>query len=171
MAEIQGVVFGGAMLQRGFWLYVWRVISRQGRELLYVGRTGDNSSPNATAPYSRMGQHLGHVSSQNALRSHLERRGIRPEDCAIFELIAYGPIYPEVNHDGSARETLMRLHMAFRNNIGAMEKLLRDDLSGAGYDVMNKVSWRYRLDDDGMEKWRVAKAAFHKQFPGCRGDD
>ena len=169
MASIQTVAFAGAMLQRGFWLYVWRVVSRDGRELLYVGRTGDNSSPNATAPYSRMGQHLGHVSTQNALRSHLERRGVRPEDCAEFELIAYGPIYPETDHDGSDRDTLMRRHAPLRNNTGAMEKLLCDDLRAAGHEVMNQVSWRYRLDDDGRERWRVAKAAVLAELERRRG--
>ena len=38
----------GAMIERGFWLYVWRIKSPVGK-LLYVGRTGDNSSPNAAA--------------------------------------------------------------------------------------------------------------------------
>ncbi len=66
-----------AMLERGFWLYVWRVRVDQ-KQLLYVGRTGDNSSPFATAPYTRMGQHLGKQKNQNALRRHLEVKGIRP---------------------------------------------------------------------------------------------
>lgn len=164
MVAIQTVAFAGAMLQRGFWLYVWRVVPGDGRELLYVGRTGDNSSPNATAPYTRMGQHLGYVSTQNALRSHLERRGVRPEDCAEFELIAYGPMYPEVGDDGSDRDALMRRHVPLRNNTGAMEKLLCDELRAAGYEVMNEVRWRYRLDDDGEEKWRIVRAAFRAEL-------
>ena len=51
----------GPMLRRGFWLYVWQVEDSEGGEWLYVGRTGDNSSPHASAPYTRMGQHLGKI--------------------------------------------------------------------------------------------------------------
>ena len=32
--------FEGAMTDRGFWLYVWRVSALDNRELLYVGMTG-----------------------------------------------------------------------------------------------------------------------------------
>ena len=45
------------MLERGFWLYVWRIASPIG-EVLYVGRTGDSSSLNASPPFMRMAQHL-----------------------------------------------------------------------------------------------------------------
>lgn len=58
-ATTQVVEFDGAFLQRGFWLYVWRVIAPNSTEVLYVGRTGDSSSPNAQSPFNRMGQHLG----------------------------------------------------------------------------------------------------------------
>lgn len=47
------------MLQRGFWLYAWKVVGPEGEEWVFVGRTGDNSSPNAARAYIRMGQHLG----------------------------------------------------------------------------------------------------------------
>lgn len=162
---IQSLSFSGALIERGFWLYVWRVRSREGREFLYVGRTGDNSSPKATAPYTRMGQHLGYNKNQNALRSHLERRRVRVEDCARFDFITYGPIYPEIQNDGSDRDTLMQRHTPVRNNTGAMEKLLCEDLKEAGYDVMNRVTCRFELDNDGKNKWRIARAAFRKEFP------
>ena len=88
----------GPMLQRGFWLYVWRVETPQ-RETLYVSRTGDNSSPSATMPYMRIGQHLGKSKSQNALRGHLEKRDIDPQNCSNFRLVSYGPIFPEVEKE------------------------------------------------------------------------
>ena len=94
-AATYALTLPGSMLQRGFWLYVWRVETPKG-EMLYVGRTGDNSSPFATAPYQRMGQHLGHVKTQNALRRHLAKNDIEPEDCTSFHLITHGPLYPEV---------------------------------------------------------------------------
>jgi len=152
------------MLQRGFWLYVWRVDAPCG-PLLYVGRTGDNSSPHATAPYTRMGQHLGFVATQNALRKHLIRRGIAPEDCAAFDLIAHGPIYAQVDHDGSDRDTLMARHKPLRDWVGAMEKLLCDGLKAAEYDVMNSVNCKWVLSAGGTEKWQVAKQAFRQDYP------
>ena len=49
--------FDGSLLQRGFWLYVWRV--SQGRKrAYYVGRTGDSSSKFAASPFSRVSRHL-----------------------------------------------------------------------------------------------------------------
>ncbi|QUS36368.1 hypothetical protein [Falsirhodobacter algicola] len=153
-----------AMLERGFWLYVWRV--RVGnRQLLYVGRTGDNSSPFETAPYTRMGQHLGKQKNQNALRRHLEVKGIRPEQCDAFDLIAHGPIYPEIAKQDEAHPELMELHKPFRNRVGAMEKMLAEGLAAAGYEVMNTVNCKWTLDADGPERWAEAAQSFRREFP------
>ena len=94
MTEVQTfrLSIPGPMLRRGFWLYVWRVTTADDNELLYVGRTGDNSSPNAAPPYTRMGQHLGSIKNQNALRSQLIMSRVTPEECRKFDLIAHGPI-------------------------------------------------------------------------------
>ena len=73
-ASLHRLTLPGPMLQRGFWLYVWRVQTPMG-ERLYVGRTGDSSSPHATAPYTRMGQHLGFSKAQNSLRRLLSEAG------------------------------------------------------------------------------------------------
>ena len=77
-ASLHRLTLPGPMLQRGFWLYVWRVETPKG-ERLYVGRTGDSSSPHATAPYTRMGQHLGFSKAQNSLRRLLSEAGVEPE--------------------------------------------------------------------------------------------
>ena len=152
----------GLMLRRGFWLYVWRVETPKG-ELLYVGRTGDNSSPHATAPYHRMGQHLGSVKSQNALRRQLEKRGIQPETCKAFHLVSHGPLYDEVaKADGATRAALMAAHTLLRDIVGAMEKALADDLSAAGYSVLNTVNCRWLLDP---VLWAPVRAAFAAHFP------
>jgi hypothetical protein len=155
---IHTLTLPGPMLQRGFWLYVWRVETPLG-EMLYVGRTGDNSSPNATAPYTRMGQHLGQIKTQNALRKHLEKRGINPETCKAFHLLACGPLYPEVGRNMDDR---MALHMPFRNIVGAMEKELALALAQAGYDVLNAVSWKHPLD---ITLWKPVVEVFAKHFP------
>jgi len=155
----------GPMLQRGFWLYVWQVETPKG-ELLYVGRTGDNSSPHATAAYTRMGQHLGFQKTQNALRKQLNNRSIDPEECSAFHLISHGPIYPEITKiEGEDRKDLMAKHMPLRNLVGAMEKALAEELVAAGYDVMNEVKWSHPHD---IEVWSAVREAFAEHFPRLR---
>ena len=158
----------GPMLRRGFWLYVWRVSGPDGKEWLYVGRTGDNSSPNASPPYIRMGQHLGSAKNQNSLRRHLHERGISPEECREFHLVAHGPIHPEVikpagfsHKDKKTHAELMEKHVPIRNVVGAMEKQLAKDLRDAGYQVLNNVSWKHSISED---EWEPIRAAFAKDF-------
>jgi len=158
-----------AMLRRGFWLYVWKVLTADGQELLYVGRTGDNSSPNASPPYIRMGQHLGSMKNQNALRRNLLATGVDPLSCKSFDLVAHGPIHPEVirpedfdRADKTMREALMKLHLPLRDEVGAMEKRLAKELSGVGYKVLNTVKWKYDVDDT---KWAPVRRAFAVDFP------
>ena len=55
--EVYRMSFNGQVLKRGFWLYVWKISTPRGK-CLYVGRTGDSSSPNAASPFNRIGQHL-----------------------------------------------------------------------------------------------------------------
>ena len=161
-AATHSLTLPGPMLKRGFWLYVWRVETPKG-EMLYVGRTGDNSSPNATAPYTRMGQHLGFVKSQNALRKHLANLNIDAERCAVFHLVAHGPIYPEIERVvGADRASLMEAHTPIRNLVGAMEKALAEELVVAGYHVLNKVSWRHAHDP---KVWEKVRKAFAAEFP------
>jgi hypothetical protein len=134
--------------------------------MLYVGRTGDNSSPNAVAPYTRMGQHLGFLPTQNALRKHLTGRGISPEDCEAFHLVSHGPIYAEVDKSAGSRTEWMAEHMPVRNKVGAMEKALADDLTSAGYTVLNTVKWRWKLDEAA---WQPIRNAFAAHFPRLNG--
>ena len=147
------LTFPGAIVERGFWLYVWRVETPVG-EKLYVGRTGDSSSPNASSPFQRMGQHLGHNPKQNVLRRHLENIGIRPEDCAAFRLIAHGPLFAEADS--------MAEHVGLRDTVAALEKALADTLEGSGYAVLNTVECRKPLDQD---LWGTVLAAFAGHFP------
>ena len=160
-AALHTMSFPGAMAERGFWLYVWKVKTPKG-ELLYVGRTGDNSSPYASAPYTRMGQHLGSVKSQNALRQHLLKRGFEPGQCERFDLISYGPLFPEVSDVSLDRVGLMAKHTPIRNVVGALEKALAEALAGANYDVLNTVKWSHTVDPP---LWEIVKAAFAEHFP------
>src|SRR5882762_5836195 len=90
----QELKFSGALLERGFWLYVWEITTVAKTHLYYVGRTGDSSSHNAQSPFNRMSQHLGFNKRSNVLRRRMEILGIEPETC-IFRLVAHGPILEE----------------------------------------------------------------------------
>jgi hypothetical protein len=151
----------GPMLERGFWLYVWRVETPAG-EFLYVGRTGDSSSPNATPPYQRMGQHLGHQPSQNMLRKNLEKKGIKPEVCTAFHLIAHGPLFAE------AAPKVMELHKPIRDKVAALEKALAEELKTSGYEVLNTVKCKMPLD---AEMFATVRTAFATHFPALQRHD
>ncbi len=151
MAHTLSISMPGKLLTRGFWLYVWRVESPVG-EIFYVGRTGDNSSPHAVAPYTRMGQHLGFSETQNALRKHLLKRGIDPEACT-FHMVAHGPLFPEAAD--------MVAHLAPRDIVAALERKLAEAMCAAGYDVLNTVKCRKPLDD---AIWSAVQNEFAKHF-------
>jgi hypothetical protein len=120
--------FNGALLGRGFWLYVWRITSAA-RNVLYVGRTGDSSSPHASSPFKRIGQHLdaGPNAKGNALARQLKRAGLTPERCT-FEMVAVGPLFPEQRN--------MKQHRVVRDHMAALERALADHLRAGRHDVV-----------------------------------
>ena len=150
------VTLDGAMLQRGFWLYVWEITTPDGRRVLYVGRTGDNSSPYAQSLFNRLGQNLGTLVNASMVRNNLKKRGIDPAQCQ-FRMVGHGPIFDEVpNKDFEA-------HKPIRDKVGAIEKQLAEDLKEAGYDVMKEVRWNAPLD---QALYEPVRAAFVVEFPG-----
>ena len=145
--------FNGEFLGRGFWLYVWDVTTPGKKHLYYVGRTGDSSSNNAQSPFNRMGQHLGFNKNSNVLRRHLESRDIPVAKCK-FRLVAYGPILKEATtQDG---------HTRARDVTAALEKKLADTLGESGYQVLNPVNCRKKLD---LNLWAKVREAFAVNFP------
>jgi hypothetical protein len=120
--------FSGALLQRGFWLYAWR-ISSGNRRFFYVGRTGDSSSQFASSPFSRLGQHLDIRPSAkaNTLLRHVRAQDFDPIKCQ-FELLAFGPLFPE-------QETL-ELHRQYRDQIAPLESALAGLLRSRGFQVV-----------------------------------
>jgi len=163
-AAIHQFTLPGAMLARGFWLYVWRIATPKG-EYLYVGRTGDSSSPHASPPFTRMTQHLGKQKNSNALRRNLLAAEIEAEDCKSFDLIAHGPIFGEVPSVGT-REERMEKHKPLRDIIAAMEKRLADDLTAAGYNILNVVHCKKLLD---VVIWEGVRRAFVEHFERLGG--
>jgi hypothetical protein len=147
------VMLPAELLHSGFWLYVWRVETPAGREVVYVGRTGDSSSANAAPPYRRFGQHLGHVKASNALRTHLNTRDIQPESCRRFTFVAHGPLFD--------KQRDMESHKPVRDIVAALEMKLADALAECGY----KVKSRKALD---QELWSSVRDAFAPHFPRLR---
>ncbi len=147
----------GAMLARGFWLYVWEVTTATGELWLYVGRTGDSSSPNAQSPFSRLSQHLSRNPKSNALRRNLMNAGVDADTCTSFDLYCYGPILEEC--------ATMELHRPARDTIAGLEKGLRDALHRARYRVLNEVKSRHPIDGALM---RRAIKAFSTTFDKLR---
>lgn len=146
------VALEGGTLRRGFWLYVWEVTTPNEQKLLYVGRTGDSSSPKAASPFNRMGQHLGSIKASNMLRKHLRKRDMAPEDC-IFRFVAHGPILTEAaDWDG---------HVPRRDVVGGLEQQLERELRQAGWEVMNTVKGSFELDE---QLWGEVRLAFAERF-------
>ena len=162
MPELHTLNLPGPMLRRGFWLYVWRIDTPKG-ERLYVGRTGDNSSPYAAAPYTRMGQHLGFVKASNSLRRLLIEQDIEPEKCDRFDLVSYGPIFPEIGlTEGQDRKVQFEMHRSYRDKVAALERELRNALADAGYSVLNVVRSNAITD---TEIWFEVLNSFSANFP------
>ena len=137
-ATVHKLTLPGAMIKRGFWLYVCRVLSTKG-EFLYVGRTGDSSWLRASSPLVRLGHHLGtNNPRQNLMRGLLKRdKEISPEECTEIEVVAYGPLFPETRD----RET----HRKQRDIVAALEKALADALQCGKYQVLNTVKCKKLL--------------------------
>jgi hypothetical protein len=56
--DIYEINFDGSILKRGFWIYIWTIHTQREGFLIYVGRTGDTSSPNAQSAFNRVSQHV-----------------------------------------------------------------------------------------------------------------
>jgi hypothetical protein len=120
--------FSGRLLKRGFWLYIWD-IKEEGRRHLYVGRTGDSSSPHAASPFRRIGQHLDgrDGAKANLLYRRLRDERLDPERCT-FEMTAIGPLFEE--------QLSMDEHRPVRDTVAALEGALARELRERGYDVL-----------------------------------
>lgn len=151
--------------ERGFWLYVWRVHLASGKECLYVGRTGDSSSPYAASPYKRIGQHLQKEGKANALYRRLIDKKIKLADCKSHEIFSYGPIYPEIGcTKGQNKKEQFEKHKPYRDIIAVLEKNLCDSLS-ENYCVLNEVKLKNENNEDAKNQWPKIKKAFSTHFP------
>ncbi len=148
--------FDGALLRRGFWLYVW-TIDAPGRWVLYVGRTGDSSSPHASSPFRRTGQHLDSkpTAKGSALHRHLAPVGLDPADCN-FNMIAFGPVFPEQSN--------MADHKVCRDKMAAMERALADHLTARGHTVLGTHPRSQQLDHRTRGTFEAIKDEFDQRI-------
>lgn len=126
--QLHKLGFSGAILERGFWIYSWR-IKCGAREVFYVGRTGDSSSHNAASPFSRLSKHLDMrpKATANMLLRHVKNLGLDPLACT-FELLAFGPLFPE--------QPTVELHQQYRDRVASFETALADFLRCTGREVV-----------------------------------
>lgn len=138
--------FDGALLQRGFWLYVWQICEAN-RKYLYVGRTGDSSSPHASSPFNRIGQHLDSRPNAkgNSLSKRLSEAGVSATACT-FEMVAIGPLFPEADS--------MENHRPVRDQVGAVENALAKLLRVRGYTVLGKQGSTATVDEVMLQQVR-----------------
>ncbi len=122
------MVFDGKLLRRGFWVYVWRIQSPKG-VYLYIGRTGDSSSPYGASPFTRVGRHLDvrQNAKSNTLARHLLYAGLDPKRCR-FRMVALGPLFPE--------QRAMKAHRPLRDKVAALERGIADFLRQRRYSVL-----------------------------------
>lgn len=132
------MTFDGALLERGFWLYVWRIADGS-QEVLYVGRTGDSSSMHASSPFRRIGQHLElkENAKANAMARRLRERGLKPSACG-YAMTAIGPLFPE--------QPEMASHQIHRDRVAGLEMALAGWLRSRGYDVLGAHASRHPAD-------------------------
>jgi len=87
IGPVYNASFDGALLSRGFWLYVWKIVAADGRTFYYVGKTGDKASRVCQSPFNRLTNHLGGNRHSNALSRHLSQIRIDPLSCQ-FQFLA-----------------------------------------------------------------------------------
>jgi hypothetical protein len=152
IASVQCLAFDGALLRRGFWLYVWEIRTPDGRALHYVGKTGDKSSGSSQSPFDRLSKHLGSNKHNNALCRHLAKHGIDPGAC-VFRFRAFGPLFT-VNSPAD--------HAALCDVTSGLEKALACAIAEAGYEVINTVRCRIVPEEELFARvW----AGFAPHFP------
>lgn len=143
--------FDGAMLSRGFWLYVWEIVATSGETVHYVGKTGDKASGVSQSPFNRLSSHLAGNKHSNALKRHLGQIRINPENCR-FCFHAYGPLF-----HGNREKT----HGELCDITSGLEKALADAMADAGYKVLNAVQCRGQLD---IKTFAAVRSAFATHF-------
>lgn len=149
------MTFDGAVLQRGFWLYIWRITTDTNATVIYVGRTGDSSSPHAASPFQRIGAHLDARAKAkgNALARQLRKAGLQSHVCR-YEMTAVGPLFPE--------QASMERHIPIRDKVAALETCLASYLESRGYTVIGDHGLARECDP---AMWTRVRELVDSKFP------
>lgn len=145
--NIQTLEFNGAVLERGFWLYAWKITPPNGEVVYYVGRTGDESSPNAASPFKRLGIHLDVRAKGNCLWRLLREKEHDPSKCH-FQLASYGPVFKEVKN--------MEKHKPYRDRAAGMERKLMEWFRESKLPLLNKAEIRREFDPRDNKVFKTA---------------
>ena len=142
------------LLQRGFWVYAWKIIGPRDEQCCYVGMTGDVTRV-AQSPFGRATSTLGANKNANTLRAALVTKGVDPENCKALTLAAYGPLY-----DASDAEN----YMTHWHKVRALERAVFDALKSDGFEPINKKRPDGRPDYDAS-LFEAIRSAFASRFP------
>jgi hypothetical protein len=146
--------FEGEVLQRGFWLYVWEIVYCK-KTYIYVGRTGDSSSPNASSPFNRIGQHLDFRANArgNSLAQRLKEEGVEPKK-SKFRMLALGPLFKE--------QESFEEHKPYRDQMATFEYEIAAYLRNMKYHVLGKHQKGTDVSQDVLEELRSRVSQFLK---------
>lgn len=146
--------FDGALLERGFWLYVWRIEEADRSVSLYVGRTGDSSSPHASSPFQRVARHLD---PKPTAKSNSLYRKLNNARLCRFDLVAVGPFFAEVSD--------FEEHKVLRDEMAGLEEALARFLDGEGYNVVGVHGNPKPYDEAKLATARKEVESFLEKFP------
>ena len=127
--EVSRATFDGAILKRGFWLYLVEIVTTSGQHAVYVGRTGDTSSPYAASLFTRMTGHLNDRKSAkaNSLLKRMVEQELACQDCS-YRFVGIGPVFEQ--------QTTMEAHKPLRDQMAGLERAVADHLRQRGYTVL-----------------------------------
>jgi hypothetical protein len=127
--DVARATFDGAILKRGFWLYLVELVTSTGRHFVYVGRTGDTSSPNAASLFTRMTGHLNDRKSAkaNSLLKRIVEQELACQDCS-YRFVGLGPVFEQ--------QATMEAHKPLRDQMAGLERAVADYLREKGYAVL-----------------------------------
>jgi hypothetical protein len=144
--------FEGEVLQRGFWLYVWEIVFSQ-KTYIYVGRTGDSSSPHASSPFNRIGQHLDFRANArgNSLAKRLMEAKVDPKR-SKFRMLALGPLFKEQN--------LFEAHKPYRDQMATFEYETAEYLRTMKFNVLGTHQKGTAVSPNVVEELRLRVSQF-----------
>jgi hypothetical protein len=144
------------ILQRGFWIYAWKIRGPSSENLCYVGMTGDNTGV-AQSAFNRASAHFGFNENANQIRKRLAEKGFEPEQCQTIRFLVYGPIFPYTHSEPNTPT----FHDC-RRKVASLENTLWHLFEEGGYIMLNKEpNTGSGLD---QEIWEQAEAIFAKHI-------